>query len=76
LTEADATLSAIRRKTLGGHRLTGYFCYGAGIVLVMFAVLAGLEQQWPVFILQLLLAIGLGASGYFYLRLSNRNETN
>jgi hypothetical protein len=74
--EADATLSAIRQKTLGGHRLTGYFCCGGGMVLAIFAVLAGLEKQWPVFILQLLLAVGLGASGYFYLRLSNHHQTN
>jgi len=74
LAEAESTLAAIRRKTQGGHRLTGYFCGGASAVLGIFAALAGLDRQWDVFLPQLLLTAGLGASGFFYLRLANHHE--
>jgi hypothetical protein len=76
LAQAEAALGAIRRKTLGGHRLTGYFCGGAAAVLAVFALLAGLDRQWPVFALQLSLAAGLGLSGFFYLRLAGSSETD
>ena len=76
LAEAEAALNAIRRKTLGGHRLTGYFCCGAALILGAFALLTALDRQWAVFALQLPLALGLGISGFFYLRLAGRHETD
>lgn len=76
LAETESTLAAIRRKTSGGHRLTGYFCAGAALVLGVFAALAALDGQGGVAALQAALALGLAASGYFYLRLANRNEAD
>ncbi len=73
LAETEATLAAIRRKTLGGHRLTGYFCCGAAAILGVFALFTGLDRQWAAFSLQLPLALGLGVSGFFYLRLAGSN---
>jgi len=73
LAETESLLTAIRRKTLGGHRLTGYFCCGAGTALLAFSTWAGYNQQWDLLTLQLPLALGLGLSGFFYLRLANRN---
>lgn len=74
LAATESTLAAIRRKTQGGHRLTGYFCGGAAVVLGIFATLAGLDRQWGISLLQWLLTAGLGASGFFYLRLANHHE--
>lgn len=74
LAETESTLAAIRRKTQGGHKLTGYFCYGAAVIVSVFALLAGLDSQWGIALLQGLLASGLGASGFFYLRLANTSE--
>jgi len=73
--ETEATLAAIRRKTLGGHRLTGYFCCGTAVVLGFIALLAAFGRQWDLFALQLPLAVGAGVSGFFFLRLAGRNET-
>lgn len=76
LADAEDVLAGIRGKTLGGHRLTGYFCCGAAAVLGIFSVSAGLEQQWEMLTLQLAAAIGLGLSGFFYLRLAGRGEAD
>ena len=76
LADNEAALAVIRRKTLGGHRLTGYFCCGAAAVLGVIALLAGLDRQWDLFALQFSLAIGAGVSGFFYLRLAGRDETD
>ncbi len=72
LTEAEALLMSIRRKTLSGYQFTGYFCFGAGVLLLIFSVLTGYNQQWDVLALQLPIAAGLVSSGVFYLRLANR----
>ena len=74
LIETESALASLRRKTLGGHRLTGYFCLGAAVILGLFAALAGSDGQWGLFLLQSALGLGLGVSGFFYLRLANRNE--
>jgi hypothetical protein len=74
LSETESVLVNLRLKTLGGHRLTGYFCAGAGLVLGLFAGLSGAEGQWLLFSFQAALALGLLVSGIFYLRLANRNE--
>lgn len=74
LAETESALTSLRRKTLGGHRLTGYFCLGAGVILGLLAALAKSEGQSGLFLLQSALAISLGISGFFYLRLANRNE--
>jgi len=73
LAETEDTLALIRRKTLDGHRLTGYFCCGAGAALLALSALAGYNQQWDLLSLQLPIALGLGVSGFFYLQLANRN---
>ena len=73
LAENEHALAALRRKTLGGHRLTGYFCCGAAAVFSAFAVLAALGRQWDLSALQLALAAGLAVSGFFYLRLAGRD---
>ena len=72
--QTESTLASLRRKTLGGHRLTGYFCLGAGVILGLLAVLAKSEGQSGLFLLQSALAVSLAVSGFFYLRLANRNE--
>jgi len=74
LAEAESTLAMIRRKTQGGHRLTGYFCVGAALALGVFAALAGADGQWGIVLLQSALGLGLGLSGYFYLRLANNHH--
>lgn len=73
LAEMEDSLIGLRRKTLGGHRLTGYFCSGVGAGLLVFSALAGYNHQWDLLILQLPIALGLGICGFFYLRLANRN---
>lgn len=73
LADAEESLLAIRRKTMGGHRLTGYFCCGAGVVLLGFSLIAAINQQWEWLSLQLPMALGLLVCGIFYLRLANRS---
>jgi hypothetical protein len=76
LAETELTLATIRRKTQGGHQLTGYFCCGVALVLGVFAVLSGVDKQWLVAALQGLLALGLGLTGFFYVRLAKTHEVD
>lgn len=75
LLENEAILASIRRKTLGGHRLTGYFCCGAAVVLLLFSAFAAGNKQWEMVMLEFPIALGLALSGFFYLRLANRIES-
>jgi len=73
LAHTETVLNGIRRKTQGGHRLTGYFCCGVGVAILVFSLIAGFNRQWDLLALQIPLAIGLGVCGFFFLRLANRS---
>lgn len=73
LQQTEANLNAVYHKTSAGHRLTGLFCGGAGLALLVFAVFAGFNQQWEWVALQLPLSLGLFVTGFFYFRLAHRS---
>jgi hypothetical protein len=74
LAEEEAALQGIRAKTLGGHRLTGYFALGAAVILAGFSAFTAIGQQWEILAFQLPLTLGLAISGIFYLRLGSKKS--